>query len=120
MCLEPEVSLPFSSLAQNVLGRRGGWGDRQLPDGTVTWTAPGGQTHTTRPGSHLLFPSLCAPTAPVPATATATRAAVPNTGLTMPRRTATRAENRTRRIDEERRLNETDPQREHPDYAPPF
>ena len=37
----------------------GGWRDRQLPDGTVMWTAPGGQGYRTRPGSQLLFPSLC-------------------------------------------------------------
>ena len=33
-----------------------GWLDRQLPDGTVIWTAPSGQTYTTHPGSRLLFP----------------------------------------------------------------
>ncbi|WP_164478834.1 HNH endonuclease signature motif containing protein, partial [Mycolicibacterium stellerae] len=40
-----------------------GWRDRQLPDGTVIWTAPTGHTYTTYPGSRHLFPQLCAPTA---------------------------------------------------------
>ncbi len=44
---------------------RHGWQDRQLPDGTVIWTDPNGQIHTTRPGSYALFPKLCEPTAPV-------------------------------------------------------
>ena len=30
-----------------------GWRDRQLPDGTVIWTAPDGRTHTSTPGSRL-------------------------------------------------------------------
>jgi hypothetical protein len=42
-----------------------GWRDQQWPDGTVVWTAPSGQTYTTRPGSRLLFPSLCLPTGEV-------------------------------------------------------
>ena len=33
-----------------------GWRDRQLPDGTVVWTAPTGHTYTTYPGSKHLFP----------------------------------------------------------------
>ena len=77
--------------------------ERQLPDGTVIWTAPDGHTYTTTPGSRLLFPSLCEPTAPVTATA------VPTThtaGLTMPRRQRTRAEDRARRIQHERDFNQ--------------
>src|ERR1700754_1315633 len=42
-----------------------GWRDRQRLDGTVEWTSPGGQTYTTHPGSRLLYPALCTPTAPV-------------------------------------------------------
>ena len=34
---------------------------KQLPDGTVIFTLPHGQTYVTTPGSALLFPSLCAP-----------------------------------------------------------
>jgi hypothetical protein len=80
-----------------------GWIDRQLPDGTVIWTAPGGQRYTTCPGSRLLFPALCKPTAPV-----ASQAAIPEaaTGLTMPRRTRTREQNRQRSIQAERKLND--------------
>ena len=42
-----------------------GWRDQQQPDGTVIWTSPQGQTYTTHPGSRILFPTLCRPTAPV-------------------------------------------------------
>jgi hypothetical protein len=101
----------FHHLLKTFWGGDGGWGDRQSPDGTVVWTAPGGATYRTRPGSHLLFPSLCQPTAAVTTTTgrasgTADRSAGANPGLTMPRRTTTRAQDRTPRIDEERRLNE--------------
>jgi hypothetical protein len=75
-----------------------------MPDGTVIWTAPDGQTHTTQPGSYRLFPKLCEPTAPVTVPATST--APPASGLTMPRRQRTRAQDRGRRISEERRFNE--------------
>jgi hypothetical protein len=111
----------FHHLLKTFYSGDGGWGDRQRPDGTVIWSAPGGQVYRTQPGSRLLFPSLCEPTAPVTATATATRAAGINAGLTMPRRTTTRAENRTRRIDEERRLNEVERQGvPMPSDKPPF
>ena len=83
-----------------------GWRDEQLPDGTVIWTCPQGQTYTTYPGSRLLFPTLCKPTAPViardlPHTNDSSR------GLAMPRRTQTRAQNRTHAINDERRSNQT-------------
>ena len=81
-----------------------GWRDVQLPDGTVIWTAPSGQTYTTHPGSRLLFPTLCRPTAPVQASGE-----VPNTepsrGLKMPRRKSTRAQDRVKRIEAERARN---------------
>ena len=48
----------------HLLKTFGGWHDQQLPDGTVVWTSPHGQTYTTHPGSRLLFPPLCKPTAP--------------------------------------------------------
>ena len=88
----------------HLLKTFGGWHERQLPDGTVIWTSPQGQRYTTHPGSRILFPSLCKPTAPVvvsdiPDTAT------PGRALAMPRRTHTRAQNRTAAIDAERRLN---------------
>ncbi len=80
-----------------------GWLARQLPDGTIIWTAPSGQTYTTHPGSRLLFPTLCKPTAPIAAPAATPEAA---SGLTMPRRTRTREQNRQRAIEAERRLND--------------
>jgi hypothetical protein len=81
-----------------------GWQDRQHPDGTVIWTSPHGQTYTTHPGSRILFPDLCRPTAPVvhsdrPDTAT------PGRALAMPRRKQTRVNNRAQAINDERRHN---------------
>jgi hypothetical protein len=75
--------------------------------GTVVWTAPDGQTYTTRPGSLLLFPALCTPTAPV---ATTTAQWIPNAGLstaglTMPRRARTRTEDRRRRAPTQRKAS---------------
>ncbi|WP_408066763.1 HNH endonuclease signature motif containing protein [[Mycobacterium] crassicus] len=35
-----------------------GWLDKQLPDGTVIWTSPGGKTFTTKPGSAEVIPEL--------------------------------------------------------------
>ena len=35
-----------------------GWADRQLPDGTVEWTAPSGHTYATTPGGSDLFPDV--------------------------------------------------------------
>jgi hypothetical protein len=81
------------------------WLDRQLPDGTVIWTAPSGQTYTTYPGSRLLFPSLCRPTAPVTVPANA-HSIEPSRGLKMPRRKSTRAQDRAKRIDAERARNQ--------------
>ncbi len=59
--VEPEMPVPKTPLTQNVrrLARP------TAPDGTVVWTSPHGQTYTTHPGSRLLFPTLCKPTAPV-------------------------------------------------------
>jgi len=34
----------------------GGWADKQLPDGTVVWTAPTGRTYTTKPGGQSVLP----------------------------------------------------------------
>ena len=84
-----------------------GWRDKQLPDGTVVWTSPRGQTYTTHPGSRILFPTLCRPTAPV------TKVETPhpdttgsNRGLMMPRRKSTREHNRAQAINDERQHNE--------------
>ena len=35
-----------------------GWAERQLPDGTVIWTAPTGHTYSTEPAGALIFPAL--------------------------------------------------------------
>jgi len=90
-------------LLKTFWGGQKGWRDQQLDDGTIVWTAPDNRTHTTTPGSRLLFPELSAPTAAVTATGTP---AAHTAGLTMPRRTTTRAEDRARRIHRERQLNE--------------
>ncbi|MGY4648187.1 hypothetical protein [Mycobacterium sp. URHB0021] len=70
-------------------------------------TAPSGQTYTTHPGSRLLFPTLCTPTAPInaPAARVDMPPDPPSRGLAMPRRTRTRAQNRAHRIQAQRRLN---------------
>jgi hypothetical protein len=108
----------FHHLLKTFWSGDGGWRDRQLPDGTVIWTSPGGQTHTTRPGSRLLFPSLCEPTAPV--TATERSRAGSNSGLTMPRRRSTRSQDRQRRVDDERRRNMADAAQAALSAIPPF
>ncbi|MFC7674593.1 DUF222 domain-containing protein [Mycolicibacterium sp. GCM10028919] len=94
-------------LLKTFWGGPTGWRDRQLPDGTIVWTSPHGRTYVTEPGSKLLFPSLCMPTAPVTITDEArTKAPQHNPGLTMPRRQRTRAQGRAQRIVDDRRLNE--------------
>jgi hypothetical protein len=109
----------FHHLLKTFWGGPRGWRDRQLPDGDVVWTSPSGQSYTTRPGSRLLFPSLCLPTAPI--TVTDTDAPVAHTaGLTMPRRKTTRAQDRRQRIDDERRRNEAENYAAALDAIPPF
>ena len=84
----------------HLLKTFGRWRDEQLPDGTVIWTDPSGQTHTTRPGSYGLFPKLCQPTAPVILSAAELAAAEkqPGRGLAMPRRRRTRTQERAQRV----------------------
>ncbi|MHA7652812.1 HNH endonuclease signature motif containing protein [Mycobacterium sp. ML4] len=53
-------------LLKTFWGGPRGWRDRQLPDGTIIWTAPTGHTYITRPGSRLLFPALSRPGTPCP------------------------------------------------------
>ncbi|HJT92550.1 MAG TPA: HNH endonuclease, partial [Mycobacterium sp.] len=74
------------------------------------WTSPSGQTYTTKPGSAILFPSLCRPTAPIvtstdTSAAAASTATQPSRDLAMPRRKTTRTQNRHRAIETERQLN---------------
>ena len=83
-----------------------GWHDQQLPDGTVEWTSPDGQTYTTHPGSRTLFPTLCRPTAPLVVRDTPDTNSGANRGLAMPRRTHTRTQHRTEAINDERRHNQ--------------
>ncbi|MBO0676351.1 DUF222 domain-containing protein [Mycolicibacterium sp. S2-37] len=82
----------------------GGWTDRQLPDGTVTWTSPAGCTYTTTPGSRLYFPSWNTATAALAPPKTEERQC--KSGLTMPRRRRTRAQDHAQRIRTERALND--------------
>ena len=81
-----------------------GWRDQQHPDGTITWTAPSGQTYTTRPGSRLLFPTLCLPTGELPI-APAAELLTGQRGIMMPTRRRTRQQERAYRIDAERALS---------------
>jgi hypothetical protein len=82
-----------------------GWRDRQWPDGTIVWTSPTGRTYVTRPGSRLLFPALCLPTGELPSTPT-TYPPLGDRGIMMPTRRRTREQDRSRRIDAERALND--------------
>jgi hypothetical protein len=83
------------------------WRDQQLPDGTVIWTSPSGQTCVTTPGSAGWFPSLQRPTGELtPITRIGNRCADPT--AMMPKRSRTRADNRAQRIAEERRRNRQD------------
>ena len=91
-------------LLKTFWGGARGWRDRQLENGTIIWTAPDGSTHVTTPGSRLLFPELSEPTATV--VVSNDLPATPKTGLTMPRRTTTRAADRLRRIHRERELDQ--------------
>ena len=81
----------------------GGWADQQLPDGSITITAPNGRTYTTTPGGTLFFPQLATPTAtlvlpPDPPTS-------PHRELAAPKRVRTRARQRAYRIAHERARN---------------
>ena len=80
-----------------------GWFDQQLPDGTVIWKSPSGQTYITTPGSALLFPNLCTPTGaldPIPH-----RPRCADRTAKMPKRRRTRAQNRANYITSQRRHN---------------
>lgn len=81
------------------------WKEQQLPDATLILTSPTGRTYVTTPGSALLFPSLCAPTADVPAPAPARPEPCAERTAMMPKRRRTRAHNRAARIATERRHN---------------
>jgi Domain of unknown function (DUF222)/HNH endonuclease len=80
-----------------------GWRDQQLPDGTVIWTSPSGQTYITTPGSAVLFPTLGVPTGALDAIGDRRRSA--DRTAMMPKRRYTRAQNRAHYIASERRHN---------------
>ncbi|VEG52095.1 protein of uncharacterised function DUF222/HNH endonuclease [Mycolicibacterium aurum] len=92
-----------------------GWRDRQYPDGTIIWTSPTGHTYTTYPGSRLLFPALCRPTATLWVGDPPDIPLSDRRGTMMPRRRHTRAYNRARAIAAERQRNEVAG-----DHPPPF
>jgi Domain of unknown function (DUF222) len=97
-----------------------GWGDQQLPDGTVIWTAPSGQTYVTTPGSALLFPALCTPTGELaPPKPTHTGSPCTDRTAMMPTRRRTRAQNRAARIAAERKQNRRAREAAQPGPAPP-
>ena len=83
-----------------------GWSDRQLPDGTIVWTAPSGRDYTTRPGSRIFFPRWNVTTAELPSPGP--DAPSPgNRGLQMPLRRRTRAAEYTARIKNRRAHNDS-------------
>ncbi|MGH3957712.1 HNH endonuclease signature motif containing protein [Mycobacterium sp.] len=84
----------------------GGWADRQLPDGTIVWTAPTGHTYTTKPCGALFFPALAVPTGEL-VLPTSTPPRCDNREVMMPARRRTRAAERAGRIRCERAINET-------------
>lgn len=81
------------------------WKEQQLPDATLILTSPAGRTYVTTPGSALLFPSLCAPTADTPPPAPARLEPCAERTAMMPKRRRTRAHDRAGRIAAERRHN---------------
>lgn len=83
----------------------GGWRDQQLPDGTLIWTLPDGQTCVTLPGSALLFPTLCQPSSPAPAPKVPADDRCTDRSALMPKRRRTRAQRRARRVAVERAQN---------------
>ena len=84
---------------------RGGWTDRQNPDGTIMWTSPSGIEHRAPPGSRIFFPDWDT-TTPLPdGPPVAASESSPDKGLRMPTRRRTRAQQRAANIRAERRRN---------------
>jgi hypothetical protein len=103
--LKVSFAYPTTPLAQDVWTGVDGWADQQLPDGTMIWTSPSGDTYVTMPGSALLFPSLCAPTGALPAPDAPAEPCIHRVA-TMPLRRRTRAQNLADRVTAERRIND--------------
>ncbi len=101
-----------------------GWNDRQLPDGTIIWTLPDNQTHTTTPAGTALFPTLHTPTPPnnpePPGSPAPRPTDTPDANRTamMPRRRTTRAHNRAHHITTERNRNHRERTRNRREYTP--
>lgn len=91
-------------LLKTFWGGRGGWTNRQLPDGSVIWTSPAGKRYTTLPGSRLLFPAWDSTTTTVVPAAAGQPSG--DRGLMMPTRRRTRAQDLKYRIKFERALND--------------
>jgi len=70
----------------------------------VIWKSPTGKTYKTARGSRIFFPAWDTTTAPLPRLSPAVQER--NRGVMMPRRRRTRAADHTRRILEERALND--------------
>ena len=74
--------------------------------GTVIWTSPTGHTYTTKPGSALLFPTLCLSAGELWLPEHDPVVDVDQRAVMMPRRRRIRTENLQRRIVAERQLND--------------
>ncbi len=85
-----------------------GWRDKQLPDGTVIWALPSGQTYVTSPGSAILFPVLTVPTGDLSEAPSTPEDRCSERTAMMPTRRRTRAQQRSQRITAERNLNRND------------
>lgn len=116
-------------LMKTFWGGDNGWRDKQLPDGTVIWTTPAGQTYTTTPGSRLFFPTWNTTTAELPPMTQPPPGA--GRDVQMPKRHRTRAADRAARIKAEREYNaaqrvieqqppEAKPPPDYGDDPPPF
>ncbi|OBA99753.1 hypothetical protein A5662_15095 [Mycobacteriaceae bacterium 1482268.1] len=108
----------FHHLLKTFWNGPGGWCDRQLPNGTIIWTAPTGHTYTTYPGALHLFPSLCNPTGALWTGDPPVVEPSAGRGVMMPQRRHTRTENQAKAIAAERRLN--DPYVAERNKPPPF
>jgi len=84
------------------------WRDKQLPDGTVIWLLPSGQTYVTSPGSAILFPALTVPTGDLTDPAPTFNDRCGERTAMMPTRRRTRAQQRSQRITAERNRNRND------------
>jgi hypothetical protein len=88
-------------LIKTFYGGPGGWTDRQLPDGTIVFTAPTGHVYSTEPHGGALFSALAALIAQFDIPKVEDPA---NTNrVMMPRRRQTHDQDRQDRINAERR-----------------